>query len=501
MKLTRELPRCTLSMMSKIKKNSSKRLKKGNGKKLLFQLSAIILSIGLLVLTISLASTRQNTASQAQSTGIVPVVETDAFSGSGDIADDSAIWFNTANPSQSVIIGDNKESGIGVFDLSGKLLQFRSDGRIGNVDIRTDFQLGSETMILVGANNRTTATISLYKLNPTSRQLEPVGGSRNTLNPNYGFCFYKSQQSNKYYAFVTQEAGGTVEQYELSASGVSINAVKVRTLNVGSQSEGCVADDASGQVYIAEEDVGIWKYGAEPTAGTNRTAIDSVGGGHLTADVEGVAIAYGPDGKGYLFASSQGDSKYAVYDLATGSFIKNFSIGANGSIDAVSETDGISVYYGNFNTTFPQGIFVAHDADNSGGSTSNLKYVPLHTILTLGTTSPTVNPTLEPTLITPTSYCLGGCPLSPTVTEEPGISASPTIDPCNTENTNSVTHKKKHRSDSGFIDQFFSFLMRLLELFMRLLGGGGGSPTPNPDPQPTEPLEPTDPSPTINPCI
>lgn len=73
--------------------------------------------------------------------------------------------------------------------------------------------------------------------------------------------------------------------------------------------EGCVADDDLGHRYIGEEEAGIWKYGAEPDAPTDaRRSIDSTGrGGHLTPDVEGLAIRYGPGGSGLLIASSQGD--------------------------------------------------------------------------------------------------------------------------------------------------------------------------------------------------
>ena len=56
-----------------------------------------------------------------------------------------------------------------------------------------------------------------------------------------------------------------------------MDATKVRSFNVGSQSEACVADDDLGVLYVGEEDVAIWKYGAEPTADTTRTAVDHVG--------------------------------------------------------------------------------------------------------------------------------------------------------------------------------------------------------------------------------
>jgi myo-inositol-hexaphosphate 3-phosphohydrolase len=89
---------------------------------------------------------------------------------------------------------------------------------------------------------------------------------------------------------------------------------QVRAFAVGSQTEGCVADDALGRFYIGEEAVGIWRYGAEPGAGDMRTLVDSADQrGHLTSNVEGLALAHGADGSGYLVASSQGSSTYALY--------------------------------------------------------------------------------------------------------------------------------------------------------------------------------------------
>src|SRR5215213_11465062 len=102
---------------------------------------------------------------------------------------------------------------------------------------------------------------------------------------------YHSAVTGRFYIFVNSEAG-EVEQWELLATSESrVDARKVRSFTVGSQTEGCVADDTAGVLYIAEEAVGIWKYGAEPDANTAGTKVDSAGGGHLVADVEGLTIA------------------------------------------------------------------------------------------------------------------------------------------------------------------------------------------------------------------
>lgn len=323
-------------------------------------------------------------AGKAQAVSVIPSTETEAFYGSGDVADDSAIWLNPTDPSESVVIGSNKgmDGGLGVFDLSGHMTQFRQAGEIGNVDLRNDFSFGGQPTTIVGANNRSNDTVALYKLDPVTRQLEPIEGNRPTLKPNYGFCLYHSKTSGKLYAFVTQEEGGLMEQYELVPNGSNIDTANVRSITVGSQSEGCVADDELGHLYVAEEDKGIWKYSAEPTGGATRSSVDSVGAGRLTADVEGLTLAFGPNGTGYLFASSQGDSTFSVYQReGNNAFVKTFEIGGGNGIDEVSHTDGIDVIDANLGPSFPEGLFVAHDRSNTGGTTSNLKYIPLALIV------------------------------------------------------------------------------------------------------------------------
>ena len=326
-------------------------------------------------------------------------METEAFPSGGsfdggDVADDSAIWANPTDPAASAVIADNKDpttGGIAVYDMAGRLLQFRQDGQIGNVDLRQDVALGGRRVVLVGANNRTTNTLGFWTLDPATRQLTPVQARAiTTLAPNYGFCLYRSPHSGKVYAFVTQAGGGHLEQYELFDAGGRVDATKVRALDIGSQSEGCVADDQLGQLYVGEEDVGIWKYDAEPSGASTRSQVDRVGSGHLVADVEGLTLAYGANESGYLLASSQGDSTIAVY-ARTGdnAFVTRFSIAGSGTIDAVSDTDGIDVTSAGVGPGFDHGLLVAHDAANSDADTSNLKYIPLDQILNL--TPPTAS--------------------------------------------------------------------------------------------------------------
>jgi 3-phytase len=141
------------------------------------------------------------------------------------------------------------------------------------------------------------------------------------------------------------------------------------------------ADDALGKVYLGEELRGVWKYGAEPDTGSSRTSIGSVGDGHLVADVEGIAIAYQPNGAGHLIVSSQGNSTYAVYERGSGRWVRSFSVAGYGNVDRASGTDGLDVSTAGVGPAFPNGVLIVHDEDNTGANTSNYKYVDLAQIL------------------------------------------------------------------------------------------------------------------------
>lgn len=309
-------------------------------------------------------------------------VETEPVKTDGDSADDPTLWVDPKDPSQSLVIGTNKQRGLVVYNLAGKEVQFLPDGRMNNVDQRDGFPLGDKKVSLVTASNRSTDSIAIYAVNPETRKLENVAAGPIKTIEAYGSCMYHSAKSGKFYYFVTSKLG-IVEQYELMNDGKGrVDAKQVRKLQVGTQLEGCVADDELGQLYIGEEDVGIWKYQAEPDAGSDRTRVDGVAtGGHLVADVEGLTIAYEKDGKGYLIASSQGNNTFVIYRReGANEYVRSFRIVSGNGIDEVTETDGIHVTTANLGPAFPNGVFIAQDGlDNTGKQ--NFKLVPWQLVI------------------------------------------------------------------------------------------------------------------------
>ena len=333
----------------------------------------------------------------AQTAQVSATVETTPVPHSGDAADDVSIWVHPTDPAQSTIIGTDKQGGLAVYGLDGKQIQYIAGGKPNNVDIRYNFPLGGESVALVGVSDKIGKKINFYKVNSDTRLLENVVAQTITVGiKSYGFCMYHNPTSGKYYAFVTSTAAtGDVQQWELSGTSGKVTATKVRSFKVGSLTEGCVADDWHAVLYVAEEDVGIWKYGAEPgDSPDDRIKVDSTGsGGHLTADVEGLTIYYASQWTGYLIASSQGSSTFVVYTRDAPGFntyVKTFKIVTGNGIGKAKSTDGIDVVNRPLRPAFPQGLFVAHDGSK------RFKLVPWEAIANAGTMPLTIDTDWDP---------------------------------------------------------------------------------------------------------
>ncbi|KAF2269417.1 thermostable phytase [Lojkania enalia] len=320
--------------------------------------------------------------------------ETDANGGDGD---DPAIWIHPKEASKSKIITTTKSeegAGFAVFDLKGNLLQHQSAEEPNNVDVIYGFKAGDSRIDLTFAACRGDNSLCLFEINSTGL-LSPISGGIQPTPEDYevyGSCTYRSPKTSKQYLFVNSK-DATYLQYELSyTSNGSLTTSLVRTFTGGSggQVEGCVADEGSAYLFLGEEPEGIWRYDAEPDGSPTGVQIAKVGDGKLAADVEGITLVPAKNGDGgYLFVSSQGESKYLVYERALPhKFVMTFTIVDNKEkgVDQVSNTDGIAAVGNKLNGDFPGGLFVTHDDANelpAGGTATkaSFKLVSLKDIL------------------------------------------------------------------------------------------------------------------------
>ena len=354
---------------------------------------------------------------QAQTTDVTATVETDPVPSGGDAADDPAIWLHPTDPASSTVIGTDKEGGLAVYDLDGRQIQYLAGIRPNNVDIRHGFPLAGQSVDIVVTSERDDDAITIHRVDPQSRQLVEVAPPIATGLDVLGVCLYRSPETGSFYVFVTSDGAGPVRQWQLSDGGAGgVTATQVRDLPMESTSEGCVADDDLAYLYVAEEAVGIWKYEAEPDASSSRVPVDQVGT-TLDADVEGLTIYYGPEGAGYLIASSQGSGEYAAYDrTGNNEHVSNFQIVDSASVDGTSSTDGIDVMSAPLGAGFPNGLFVAQDGDNDSGN-QNFKLVPGRSLPSLRRPALTIETGWNPRGDSPTD--LPRAPLPADITTTP----------------------------------------------------------------------------------
>lgn len=313
---------------------------------------------------------------------VQPSMETEPVGHDGDAADDPAIWVHPTDPSRSAIIATDKKGGLLVYDLSGKRLQYLADGKMNNVDLRGGFKLGGKTVTLIAASDRTHKAIGLYTIDPDTRQLASVadGVQATGLSDPYGLCMYRDRKGGAF-VFIS-DPDGLVRQWKLTATKTGkVAAQPVRDLKFDTQTEGCVADDETGALYVAEEDVALWKLGADAKAGQAKTAVVRIADNPaLKDDLEGVGLYAQPKGKGYLVVSSQGNNSYAVFRReGDNAYVGSFAVTANGDngVDGISETDGLDVSSASLGAGLETGAFVAQDGRNiSPPEHQNFKLVP-----------------------------------------------------------------------------------------------------------------------------
>jgi 3-phytase len=281
--------------------------------------------------------------------------ETEAVAtANADAADDPAIWRNAANPAASLIVGTDKKAGLYVYGLDGKVRDFVDAGRVNNVDLA---EVGER--IIVAASDRgdlANAQIALFALDGATGKLTPLGKVAAGAGEAYGICLYHA--ADALYAFMVVK-DGTIRQVALDVSGAAPTGKVVRTMKLGTQSEGCAVDPASARLYVAEEDVGLWRFDARADGPVEPVKVAAADGKAIVADAEGVAVA-----DGYVVVSSQGDNAYAVYRLSDEAYVGRFRI-APGKFGSTEETDGIEIVAGDFGPAYPDGIMVAQDGMNA----------------------------------------------------------------------------------------------------------------------------------------
>jgi len=414
-------------------------------------------------LTVGCAQSPKNIAT------VVPTLETrshysDALGKHTDV-DDPAIWVHPTDKSKSLVVTALKKGGIDVYNLQGELLQFiapakapacknalatceNKAGRLNNAEIIYDFNLNGKSVDLAVLSDRGLDKLAIYTIDANASKLltdvtstaAPLIFTTNQAEINHGNTAYglATAKTDKTMAFVSQNSETRIAQLEIFDNGDgTISYKNMANLDFPEKYllpdnslwtpcsdddgehphlEGMVADIENDALFLAQEDVGIWKVSLSDASNSQKWQLISkvsdygvpysrtwsdkeeeyickldtnkdqhYGSDHLIADAEGLTIYDGGNNKGYLLASSQGNNTIAVFNRqAPYQYINSFTVG-DGEIDGVDETDGMMVINANLGKEFSQGVLIMQDGDNkppknaasqnSDRESTNFKYV------------------------------------------------------------------------------------------------------------------------------
>jgi 3-phytase len=371
-------------------------------------------------------------------------VETTPLPTGHEESDDAVIWVNPKDDSKSLVLGVSKakqkhggQAGLGVYDLTGKEVQYFQHDRLNNVDLRYNVM----GYVIATGSNRDKNAISVFSVNENGVKLLDDLPTGITEEP-YGLCMQQNPITRKTYVWLPMKSG-MLYQYELKYQ-LHRNGFKAKLVNSFDTSkfltkaqdqrlidliiedvfldpdiledelleelqketsgrhqlEGCVSDDENGTLYVGMENFGVIRMDLinETKLKTSPKTILEVERTKFTPnlksavwkrsrsvnDIEGITLYKAkPKSKGALIISVQGLNEFAVLDRITNKYLGSFEVGFGN--DPITETDGLTISSSPMGQ-YSSGLMVLHDhhnTDNNGNILkANYKYVDASKFLT-----------------------------------------------------------------------------------------------------------------------
>lgn len=171
-------------------------------------------------------------------------------------ADDPVLWADPADPSRALLTGTDKSRGLYVHASDGRLLQFFPVGPLNNVDLPGGVSIGGRPQILVASAERARFGIHLFVLDPTTLHLRDAGflATPPAFGEPHGFCM--GQWGGQTY-LIPSNKEGEILAFRVTDTPAGSAMMLAHRWKFGSQTEGCVVDDATGTLMVGEEDVRI----------------------------------------------------------------------------------------------------------------------------------------------------------------------------------------------------------------------------------------------------
>lgn len=318
---------------------------------------------------------------------VSPVLETQPVLGTGPVVQGAALWPHPTDPASSLLLVADDQTGLLLYNLDGTQRALLAEGSVLGVDVQEGVSVGGISQTVVVVANAPLQALVVYVIDSSTLGIRRAGLAP-IVAPGFApssVALYVSPSTGRVFAFAGSTTG-LVVQFELTPEVDGGTATtQVRTFDVGGPVVGLAVDDAQRRLYVVEQNVGIWQYGAEPGDTDIRTSVDAVSssGGGLVQPLGGVALYTASGVRGYLLAVSGGENAVRIYERQPDAhvFRGSFIVVADGGIDAVEGLRHVVVTNRALGSLFPLGLVAVHDSANTAAN-ENFKLVPWQVIAT-----------------------------------------------------------------------------------------------------------------------
>ncbi len=257
-------------------------------------------------------------------------------------AGDAALWVpgDAGGDPEPLLLAARPGAGLALLDAGRLVLDQVPLPGVAGVDLRAGFGGEPSGRALVVAGDG--PALRAYRLDTDALRLTPMGELRAGLTV-AGLCLGRIPGTGAVHAFAFDAAGRIVHWHLGVAAGGDVVARRVRSFEVGGPVAACVADDASGALFVSERGRGLWRFPA--AAGTGPGAgvlVDEIGPGGLVAAADALAVIDSADGPGWILASSESDETFTFYRRDdTNAAAGRFPVGTR--VDRCQDTTGLDV--------------------------------------------------------------------------------------------------------------------------------------------------------------
>ncbi|KAA9131622.1 phytase [Marinihelvus fidelis] len=265
---------------------------------------------------------------------------------------DAAFW---PHADRVVLLAAEGEGGLNTYGTDGQRLQAYPDVQAGMVEVLRDGQSAPVAAIVYDG---AASTLSPWQLTSGDGQLAPLAAEPIPVHDELtGLCSYRSTLSGAWFLYGTTDEG-LLHHWELYRDGDRWQGRLLRTIPAGKGAGFCAVDAGDAAVYVGDEELGIWRFGAEPEADTTRELIDLVTPrGQLGEEIKGIAVYSVSPELAYLLVADAGEGYLSAYGLPDGD-----RVGAI-AIDGLSEAEGMAAL-----ATTDGGWLAIADEDQSDGA-------------------------------------------------------------------------------------------------------------------------------------